>query len=190
MARIYLVRHAATQPSNDDAALWPLSPLGEQQSIRLAAQPFWHEVTRIVSSPEAKAVATARPAAARYGLEIETDSGLRELQRSPVWLSSEAYTETVAAVFARPDQRIAGWESANAVAHRITATIAALLNHGPPNDSVAVVSHGLALSILVTRLRGEAAPSVDSWRALPFAAVAWVDSAHPTFVTPFLPIDP
>ena len=31
MTKIYLVRHAETEPAGNDAALWPLSERGEEQ---------------------------------------------------------------------------------------------------------------------------------------------------------------
>lgn len=188
MPYLYLVRHAATQPNDDEAATWPLSAHGQQQAQLLAAHPCWREVQRIISSSEEKALATVLPAAARHNLPLDGDDGLRELRRPAVWTSQEVYEQTATAVFAQPDQSVAGWEAAASVRERMNITIARLMQ-AHAGQTVAIVSHGLALSIWLAHLRTGHMPTIEAWRAVPFAAVACVDLDARELVRPFAGVD-
>jgi broad specificity phosphatase PhoE len=174
MPHFYLLRHALTQPSEDEAALWPLSEAGRRQAVALANHSCWSDITVIISSPEQKALDTARPAAERYGLPLIVDPDLRELRRPPAWYSQELYEQIVARVFAAPQQSVEGWEPAGAVGRRIEAAVASALA-GHSNSVPAFVSHGLALTLLLARQRGQSQALWDDWRAIPFAAVARID---------------
>jgi len=170
MPKLYIIRHAATQQSASPAETWPLSAQGQAQAQALVEHPCWQEVTRIVSSPEAKALATVRPSAQRHGLPLEVHSDLRELQRSPVYLTNEGYQRTVQELFEHPERSVNQWESASSVRSRMQAAIKQLCeryNH----DTLALVSHGLALSIWLAAVRSEAKPSFEAWRSLGFCTV-------------------
>lgn len=174
---IYLVRHARTQPTNEEAARWPLSDEGRQQAALLADHPCWRDIAAIISSPEQKALDTARPAAERHNLPLHIDERLRELRRPAVWVSQERYEQIVFQVFAEPERSIAGWEPADAVLRRMLAALNEALATRP-EQSVALVGHGLAFSLLLANLQGLPQPSLDAWRAIPFAAVAAIDPSH------------
>lgn len=170
MPKLYLIRHAATQPSDSPAETWLLSAQGAAQAQALVEHPCWHEVTRIVSSPEVKALATVRPAAQRYALPLEVHADLRELQRSPVYLTNEGYQRTVQELFEHPERSVNQWESASSVRTRMEAAIKQLCERYH-HDTLALVSHGLALSIWLAAVRGEAKPSFEAWRSLGFCTV-------------------
>lgn len=174
MPKIYLIRHAATQPSDSPAETWPLSAEGEAQAVALREHACWQEVTRIVSSPEEKALATVRPSAQQHGLPLEIHDDLRELQRAPIYLTNEGYQQTVQDVFAYPDRSINQWESASSVRLRMDKAIRQLCERYNGNR-LALVSHGLALSIWLAALRGEAQPSFEAWRSLGFCQVLTVE---------------
>jgi 2,3-bisphosphoglycerate-dependent phosphoglycerate mutase len=174
MSKLYVIRHAATQQSASPAETWPLSAEGEAQAQALVGHPCWQEVTRIVSSPEEKALATVRPAAQAHGLALETHHDLRELQRSPLYLTNEGYQQTVQEVFAYPERSINQWESGSSVRSRMDGAISELCERYK-HDTLAIVSHGLALSIWLAALRGEAQPSFEAWRSLGFCRVLTVE---------------
>ena len=72
---VYLVRHCQSTGQEPDA---PLTPIGQQQAVRLAD--CWNALGSrwIVSSPYARARQSAEPLAARLGLAVETDDRLIE----------------------------------------------------------------------------------------------------------------
>ncbi|MBC8075843.1 MAG: histidine phosphatase family protein, partial [Chloroflexales bacterium] len=111
-----------------------------------------------------------------------SDERLRELCRPAVWESQERYEQIVFQVFAAPDRSVEGWEPAGDVLHRMLAVLNEV-SAARPEQSVALVGHGLALSLLLADLQGLPHPSLAAWRAIPFAAVAAIDPSH-SAVTP------
>lgn len=172
MKRLYLITHAHTAQQPDvDATLWRLSERGIEQSILLAQRTFWADVDQIVVSGEAKTRLTAAPAAVCWQLPLVYDHGFSELQRVG-WGTD--YEGQVRDVFARPHASIGGWEPAHAALRRFVAGVAAL----PPmkaGRSVALVSHGLILSLYRAFLLGRPVVDFAEWQQLSFAAVASVD---------------
>jgi broad specificity phosphatase PhoE len=186
---IYLVRHARTQPNSEEAALWPLSEEGRRQAELLADLSFWRDVALIISSPEEKALATVRPAVARHGLRLSADERLRELRRPAVWVSQERYEQIVDEAFAAPQRSVEGWEPAGDVARRVLAITSELLA-APGKGNVALIGHGLSFSLLLAHLQGLKRPSLEAWRAIPFAAVAAIDPSQGALQPRWIPAAP
>jgi 2,3-bisphosphoglycerate-dependent phosphoglycerate mutase len=84
---LILVRHAQSAGPEPDAEL---TPLGQQQAMRLAEQLCTLNISSIYSSPYRRAQSTAQPLANRIGMTISTLEKLRErlLSTTPVddWL--------------------------------------------------------------------------------------------------------
>jgi broad specificity phosphatase PhoE len=182
---LYLVRHAEVVLRGDEATRdWQLSPEGERAAHRLGEAPQWKALTLIASSPEVKAVATARPIAAAARLELRTEHALREVSRgaTPLVTTSE-YDALVAAHFAAPGESVGGWERAADATARIRECIERLVSGSV--SPVCVVSHGLVLSHYLADLRGMPAPTFEEWRAIPQPAVAVVDVKARRLVRPF-----
>jgi len=144
---LLLVRHA--EPAIDrgaPASAWPLSPRGRAQCARLAEALRPHGPGHIASSPEPKAVETARLAAAALGVDTSLATGLEEHHRETVPLLAD-FRSHIAALFARPDQRMLGEESgaeAQARFARALETVTAAWRWpGPP----CLVAHGTVLSL-------------------------------------------
>src|SRR5512134_2828421 len=106
MPKVYLIRHAETEPTGDDAFYWPLSTRGEEQVTLLARQPFWDEIKAVVSSDEPKALATVTRTARERGLPVFHDQRLRELRRTPEHLDD--YESRVLEVMQKAAQGIGG----------------------------------------------------------------------------------
>ena len=168
MAKVYLVRHAETEPAGGDATLWTLSEQGEEQVRALGRQPFWSEVKAIVSSDEPKAIATVSPIAAQYAIPLLMHPGLRELRRQPVWL--EDYEARVLEVFQKPALSVEGRERATDAQARILTTLDELLLkfNGEP---FAIVSHGLVLALLLATVNNRLGQVFDIWQQLGFGNV-------------------
>lgn len=171
MALLYLIRHARTQMIEDAPERWPLSEEGQREASALSHQDFWREVAYIFSSPEPKALQTAEPAARRWGIPLVTADDLRELHRPQL---VPDYQMAVARLLADPEASIAGMEPAAQAAERITRCIEELVV-AHPEQTLAVVSHGLALILFLARLENRW-PTVAAWRAVPFASLATVDT--------------
>ena len=173
MTLLYLIRHAHSQMMGDAAARWPLSEQGRRQTGVLARQSFWREVDSIFSSPEPKALQTAGPAARRWSIPLKTVDDLHELRR-PQLLPN--YETVIARVFAEPEVSITDLEPAAHAAERITGCVKELVA-AHPGQTLAVVSHGLALTLFLARLDNRW-PTVAEWRAVPFAGMAVVETTR------------
>jgi broad specificity phosphatase PhoE len=183
---LYLVRHAEVILRGDvPMPEWQLSPEGERAARDLAHAPEWRSLTLIASSPEAKAVATARPIAEAAGLETRIEPDLHEVERgaTPLVTSTE-YEALVAAHFATPDESVAGWERAADARARASACIEELVSAA--EGSLCVVSHGLVLSHYLAQLRGLRAPALEEWRAIPLPGIAVVDVGTRQVARPFM----
>jgi broad specificity phosphatase PhoE len=136
---LWLVRHAPVELDLDRPAhTWELTPEGradaEELALRLPA------VSRVLSSPEAKAVATAEPIARVAGVEVELDERLREVRRDANLPDYDAHREAVRRYLA--GKPVDGWEPREQVLTRVRAAVVDV-------DNAAVVSHGMALSLLL-----------------------------------------
>ncbi|HMN26719.1 MAG TPA: histidine phosphatase family protein [Caldilineaceae bacterium] len=180
--RLYLIRHAHTAADHTlDSVYWQLSTRGAEEAIRLAGQPFWSEVALIALSSELKTRLTVAPLLAQRGLPVVVDSRFDELQR-PGWV--ENYERQVAQAFALPDQAAGAWEPASAALARILDGIADLVAHHP-GRTLALVGHGLTLSLYRAHLLGRSRVEFDEWRQLGFATVALVDPVTPALLADF-----
>jgi broad specificity phosphatase PhoE len=170
--RIYLITHAHTlQQRTTDARLWQLSTRGIGQAEALAAAPFWGEVAAIVCSGEPKTRLTVAPLLRMRPLPVYSDARFDEVHRSG-W--SDDYAGNVRAFFAGPEQNPPGWETAAAAQERFLAGIDELIDRHPA-ETVALVGHGLTLSLYRGWLLGQAHVHFADWQGLGFGAVALAD---------------
>jgi broad specificity phosphatase PhoE len=157
VARLYLIRHvevalrAGTPPEE-----WLPTPAGLEAAERLALESFAPGLTLVASSPEPKAVATARPLSAATGAELRVEDDLREARRpgTPI-LERDAYVALVARYLA--GEEVPGWEPAAAARARFAACVERVAAGG--RGPLAVVTHGLVLSLYLGY-------GVEEWRAL------------------------
>ena len=170
--RIYLITHAHTQQlQTTDAWLWQLSSRGAGQAVALAAASFWGVVTAIFCSGEPKTGLTVAPLLRERPLPVYSDARFDEVHRSG-W--SEDYAGSVQAFFAEPEQSPPGWETAAAAQARFLAGIDELIDRHPA-ETVALVGHGLTLSLYRAWLLGQAHVRFADWQGLGFGAVALAD---------------
>jgi len=148
---LYLIRHAESAPDfTIEEALWPLSDTGRQQAEHLVDALAPLPITRVVSSPYRRAIATVEPFARRLGAEIHVEHDLRErnlthgrpdadwralLERS--WRDFD---------FAEP-----GAESSRVCQQRVHACLTRLATECPAETFV-VASHGNAIALMLTAI--------------------------------------
>jgi broad specificity phosphatase PhoE len=162
--RLHFARHGETVASTEgrfcgvtECALTADGRLmGELLAERCAAGGEWRAV---VSSPLARCLETARPAAERLGLAIDIEPGLREIDHG-AWedrpAADVAATDTAAFAAWRehPGLRGApGGESGYAVAARAVPVVEALRDARSDGD-VLVVAHKATIRIVVCVLLG------------------------------------
>lgn len=154
---VLLVRHAhSVVDLSREASEWRLSSAGIAAAAELAAVVAAHRPDVVVSSPERKAVQTARPIAERLGVKLLFDDRLRE-HRPTGFLPPADFQLAVQTLFQRPDEEVFG-ESANTAAARVRAAIE---RHG---NAAAFVSHGRALSAFLALCTG--CSGWEIWRDL------------------------
>ena len=170
---LFLITHAHTQQKKEaDATQWELSETGEAQAVALARLPFWDDVDRVVVSSEAKTRLTVAPVLAARRLPMTVDPRLDELRRGSGWV--EDYAARVAEVFAHPNLAIGGWESAADALTRFLSGIHALRD-AFPQETIALVGHGLTFSLFRAHLLGREWVDFADWQRLSFCAVAAVE---------------
>ena len=149
--RLYLVRHAAVTVRRDrPPADWHLSPEGRAGVAALADESCWANVSRLCTSPEPKAVATAQRIAARHGLPVVIERDLRETD-GRAWTEPARHRELVRRYLA--GEAVDAWEPRAAALDRVRSCIDAIVQRHAGEDA-AVVSHGLVLTLWLTDLLG------------------------------------
>lgn len=171
--RLYLVRHAAvTVRPEQQPSQWRLSPEGRAATDALAGEPYWAGLRGLHTSPEPKAAATAQRIAARHGLPVWIERDLREVE-GRAWVD-EGLQELVRRYLA--GEAVEGWEPREEALGRVRSCIDAIAAR-PGNADVAVVSHGLILTVYLSDLLGlDASASYELWMRIGFPDVAVVDT--------------
>jgi broad specificity phosphatase PhoE len=180
---LYLVRHGRTQPDPATAAaLWPLSATGRAETARLAAHPRWAEVAGFYASPEEKAIETARLLSEPHGQSLTILTDLREVERGSAFLAD--YDAAVREFFARPDESVHGWERAVDAGRRVAGCLEQISARAGDRP-VAVVSHGLALTLGLAALVPLDQPLWEFWRRIGFSSVGVLDLVRRRLVQEF-----
>lgn len=184
---LYVITHAHTRAdARRPASLWELSAVGRRQAEALAQAPFWQGVDRILLSQEAKTRLTVEPLLARRPLPVTVDSRFDELARGEAWVSD--YADQVAQAFAEPNQSVAGWEPASQARDRFLAGVRHACERFA-GQVLALVGHGLTLSLYRAHLLGRSRVQMDDWRNLAFASVAQVDPVKNVLLADFRPVE-
>lgn len=134
---------------------WSLSDRGRSRAQAMLVQPWVGDVTRIVSSPETKALETAEIVAAHLGLEIEVRDASHELDRSATgFVPPDEHERLSDRCFASPHESVEGWEAAAAAQQRVADALADLLVERDGAADVLVIGHGGVGTFLWCRLAG------------------------------------
>lgn len=160
---LVLVRHALPLVNGDIASRdWPLSSQGRSDAEALASQLDLPAGTSVVSSDELKAKQTAEA----FSSEIVIDPRLREVRRP--WVDGDY--ESVARRWLK-GERLDGWETCSDVRRRMTEVADEVAARS--GSIVYLVSHGLAISILVGDLAD--VDPVEFWSELRFPDYVKID---------------
>ncbi|NLV90774.1 MAG: histidine phosphatase family protein [Firmicutes bacterium] len=155
--KLYLIRHCQATGQEPDSLL---TKQGMVQADMLAKFLLDKGITRIVSSPFARAVESIRPLATKLSLDIELNDDLAERKLAGVVL--EDWYSELRRSFDDFDVRLPGGESNSEAMMRGKAALDHIL--GYPDSNIAVVTHGNLL-VLLLRLFDEVY-GFENWAAL------------------------
>ncbi|MEB3982881.1 histidine phosphatase family protein [Mycobacterium sp. 663a-19] len=157
--QVLLVRHALPLRSEHGQGSDPdLSDEGLAQVARLPEALGRFPISRVVSSPQRRAIQTAEPVAAARQLAVEVDERFAEYDRDlPVYIP----VEQIRAENPREWERMAQGHlpsavDADAFRARVLAAVRDLVGAGDPEDTVAVFSHGGVINLLLHEILGTA----------------------------------
>ena len=157
--QVLLVRHALPLRSEHGQGSDPdLSDEGKAQVARLPAALARFPISRVLSSPQRRAIQTAEPVAAARELPVEVDERFAEYDRDlPVYIPIEQIREENPQEWARLAQgHLPGAVDEDAFRARVLAAVDDLVAAADPEDTVAVFSHGGVINLLLHEILGTA----------------------------------
>lgn len=155
--QLLLVRHALPLRSEPGQGSDPdLSDEGIAQAKRLPAALARFPVSRLVSSPQRRAIQTAGPVAEELGLEVEVDERLAEYDRDmshyvPIEEIAKENPEELARLV---NGHLPSSVDENAFLARVSAAVEDLVTTGDHDETVAVFSHGGVINVLLHQILG------------------------------------
>ncbi|KLN97822.1 2,3-diphosphoglycerate-dependent phosphoglycerate mutase GpmB [Moellerella wisconsensis] len=168
MLQVYLVRHGETEwnvarriQGQSDS---PLTETGKQQARQVAERVKSEGITHIITSDMGRTRETAQIIAQQCDCQVIADPRLRELNMGVLEQRDiDSLTETEelwrkSLIDGTPDGRIPEGESMNELATRMFAALENCRNL-PEGSRPLLVSHGIALSALLSRILGVPAHS-------------------------------
>ncbi len=170
--RLILVRHSlsAALPDAPQEA-WMLTPEGEARCLGLATELRPFALDRVITSTETKAQRTGELLAQALGIPWQTAPDLQETARGnrDFFADRAAFVECVRRAMQHPDDVVFGSERFNAASERFLRRTDHLL-HQYPDETLAFVSHGRVLSMVLGDLL--ARDSFSIWQELAMPAYA------------------
>lgn len=155
--QLLLVRHALPLRSEPGAGSDPqLSEEGLAQAARIPDALSRFPVTRLVSSPQLRAVQTAGPLSEKLGLDVDVDERLAEYDRD---LDHYIPIEQIAKENPEELARLISGQLPSAVdetgfLQRVVAAVDDLVAASDHQDTVAVFSHGGVINVLLHHILG------------------------------------
>jgi broad specificity phosphatase PhoE len=152
--QLLIVRHALPLRSEPGQGSDPdLSEEGLEQAKRLPDALARFPISRLVSSPQRRAMQTAQPVSDALGLEVDIDDRLAEYDRdlshyTPVEEISEQDMKRLAS------GQLPGGVDQPAFIARVMAGVGDIVKSADREDTVAVFSHGGVINALVHHVMG------------------------------------
>lgn len=155
--QLLVVRHALPLRSEPGEGSDPhLSEEGLAQAARLPDALSRFPITRLVSSPQRRAIQTAEPLAERLGLTVDIDERLAEYDRDhghyiPIEQIAKENPEELARL---ASGRLPSTVDETAFRERVVAAVDDLVAAADHEETVAVFSHGGVTNILLHHILG------------------------------------
>ena len=155
--QLILVRHALPLRSEHGQGSDPdLSDAGLAQAARLPEALDRFPISRVVSSPQRRAIQTAEPVAAARDLPVEIDDRFAEYDRDlPVYIPIEHIRAENPQEWARMAQgHLPSSVDEPGFRRRVGAAVDDVVCAGNPEDTVAVFSHGGVINVVLHEILG------------------------------------
>ena len=174
MTHLILVRHSISQPQPGVSAhQWTLTAEGQERCAALAVQLRPYRISRIATSDEPKAVATAQLLVTHLGIQtpliVEPDFRETRRENAPYFDSEGEFHAAVRAAMNNPNDIVFGEESFSDARRRIVIALGRLMNTYR-SETLAVVTHGTIMSLLLGHVSEK--DTFEIWRALGMPAFA------------------
>ena len=173
MSKLILIKHASPEVvAGVPPEQWRLSDAGRAACPRLAEALRPHAPSVVVASDEPKASETGDLVARHLSLPFHTAPGLHEHDRSNVpHLRSGEFISLMEVLFRKPTQLALGKETASGALKRFRNALDDVLDqHGGDGKTVAVVSHGTVIALLLEQIGNRR--GFDVWRAMKLPSYA------------------
>jgi broad specificity phosphatase PhoE len=157
--QLLLVRHALPLRSDPGQGSDPdLSEEGRAQIARLPEALARYPISRVVSSPQRRAIQTAEPVAAVHDLAVEIDDRFAEYDRDlPVYIPVEQIRDENPQEWARMAQgHLPSSVDEDAFRGRVRAAVDDIVTAAAPDETVAVFSHGGVINVVLHEILGTA----------------------------------
>ncbi len=181
MTTIYLIRHGQSMGNLERRLLGhtdlPLTDFGKRQAERAAEYLSPFGITRVYSSDLQRAMQTAAPLAARMGLTVVPDAGLREIDAGdweglPFTLIKEKWPEEYHTFRVDLGQSVPPHgEATQHAADRLFTTISRIVSENP-DEKILVASHAAVICMFTARVLGLAPGEVQRLRLASNASVS------------------
>ena len=155
--QVLLIRHALPLRSEHGEGSDPdLSYEGLAQVKRLPEALSRFPISRVVSSPQRRAIQTAEPVAAARELPVEIDDRFAEYDRAlPLYIPIEQIRDENPQEWARMAQgHLPIAVDEDAFRARVRTAVEDLVAAADPEDTVAVFSHGGVINVLLHEILG------------------------------------
>ena len=155
--QVLLIRHALPLRSEHGEGSDPdLSDEGVAQVKRLPEALSRFPISRVVSSPQRRAIQTAEPVAAARELPVEIDDRFAEYDRDlPLYIPIEQIRNENPQEWARMAQgHLPSAVDEDAFRARVRTAVEDLVAAADPEDTVAVFSHGGVINVLLHEILG------------------------------------
>ncbi|SON59982.1 Phosphoserine phosphatase 1 [Mycobacterium simulans] len=155
--QLLLVRHALPLRSEHGKGSDPdLSDDGLAQVARLPQALARFPISRVVSSPQRRAIQTAEPVAAARGLAVDIDDRFAEYDRDlPAYIPVEHIRHEFPEEWARMAQgHLPSAVDEDAFRARVRAAVDDVVAAADPEDTVAAFSHGGGINVVLHEILG------------------------------------
>ncbi len=166
MPRLILIRHSNPNQIHDvNSHYWELSEKGRANCQPLAEKLRPHDIQRMITSDEPKAMQTGQLVAEYLDIPVETAPDLYEQKRYTVgWFNSiEERTAAVRKLFEQPDEVVFGEESGIDAYQRFAQAIDSIHSQYP-DENLGIATHGTVMALFLERRAGVNA--IEFWQQM------------------------
>jgi len=187
-SKLVLIKHSLPEMQiQTESRFWHLSEEGRKRCAPLAEKLRRFELARIVSSNEPKAVETAELIADHLTRTHIVRPDLQENDRTGLgFVGLDAYRETFRRFFAEPDRVVVGTETAKEARSRFATAVEGVLEEFP-DETLAIVTHGTVISLMVSEPNPE--DRFRLWRRLGLPSYVVVSRPALEIVEEFYGVD-